>query len=122
VPVEQQFDGLYQLLDTLKNETKALQTTMKSYNKRYIEIDLGEQALTPKPHAKNWFLAHELPIPCGLELFLKTLFTGIAKQRRMCAKTRTLLLNEQEAALFELQPNTAYRWIELLMKLPSVFH
>jgi hypothetical protein len=122
IPVEQEFDGLYQLLDTLKGETKMLQTALKSYNKRYIEIELSEQSFHPKPAAKVWFLAHNLPIPCSLEVFLKALFSGMAKQRRMCPRTRTLILNEEEAALFGLQPLYAYKWLELLKSLPAVFH
>lgn len=122
IPVEQEFEGLYQLLDTLKKETKTLQTAMKGYNKRYIEIELSEQAFHPKPAANAWFLANDLPIPCSLEMFLKTLFSGMAKQRRMCPRTRTLFLNDEEANMFGLQPLYAYKWLELLKKLPAVFH
>lgn len=122
IPVEQEFDGLYQLLDTLKTESKMLHTAMKSYNKRYIEIELSEQSFHPKASAKAWFVANNLPIPCSLELFLKKLFSGMAKQRRMCPRTRTLLLNPDEAEMFGLQPFYAYKWLELLKSLPAVFH
>jgi hypothetical protein len=122
IPVEQEFDGLYKLLDTLKNDTKALQTSMKTYTKRYIDLELSEQVFQPKPTARAWFVAKDLPMPCSIELFLKTLFTDMAKQRRMCPKTRTVLLNDEEAALFSLQPSYAYKWMELLVKLPTVFH
>jgi len=122
IPVEQEFDGLYQLLDTLKTESKALQVSMKTYSKRYFDIELSEQLFHPKPAAKAWFTANDLPIPCSLELFLKTLFSKMAKQRRMCPRTRTVLLNEEEAVLFGLQPLYAYKWMELLKQLPAVFH
>ncbi len=121
IPVEQEFDGLYKLLDTLKAETKTLQVSMKTYSKRYFDIELSEQLFYPKPAAKAWFTANDLPIPCSLEVFLKKLFSGMAKQRRMCPRTRTLLLNEEEAALFGLQPLYAYKWLELLKNLPAVF-
>ncbi len=40
IPVEQEFDGLYKLLDTLKAESKALQVSMKTYSKRYFDVEL----------------------------------------------------------------------------------
>ena len=122
IPVEQEFEGLYQLLDTLKTETKGLQIAIKGYSKRYIEVELSEQTFSPKGNAKEWFVANDVPIPCTLEVFLKKLFSGMAKQRRMCPRTRTLLLTSEEAAMFGLQPNYAYKWMELLKQLPAVFH
>lgn len=121
VSAEQTFEGLYKLLDTLKTDTKALQTNIKQYSKKYIEIELSEQQFEPRENAKDWFLKNNLPIPCALDVFLKKLFTDIAKQRRMCAKTRTLILSPEEAVLFGLQPLYAYRWMEVLKQLPAVF-
>jgi hypothetical protein len=120
-PVEQEFEGLYRLLDTLKVESKALQTNMKGYSKKYIEIDLSERLLYPKETAKAWFLANNVPIPCELHAFLKILFSKIAKERRMCPRTRTLILSHEEAALFGLQGLYAYKWMEVLRELPAVF-
>lgn len=122
VSAEKTFEGLYKLLDTLKTDTKALQANIKGYNKKYIEIELSEQEFQPRENAKDWFLKNNLPIPCQLDVFLKKFFTDIAKQRRMCAKTRTLILNPEEAALFGLQSHYAYKWMEVLKELPAVFY
>lgn len=120
-PVEQEFESLYRLLDTLKVESKTLHTNMKGYSKKYIELALSEQLLYPKESARAWFLANNLAIPCELHVFLKKLFSKMAKERRMCPRTRTLLLNQEEAALFGLHPLFAYKWMELLKELPAVF-
>ena len=119
---EQTFEGLYKLLDTLKTDTKTLQTNIKGYSKKYIEVELSEQTFQPRENAKDWFVKNNLPIPCQLDVFLKKLFTDIAKQRRLCAKTRTLILSPEEAVLFGLRPFYAYKWIEVLKELPAVFY
>jgi hypothetical protein len=120
-PVEQEFEGLYRLLDILKVESKALQMNVKGYSKKYLEIDLSEQVLYPKESAKAWFLANNVPIPCELHVFLKKLFSKMAKERRMCPRTRTLFLSHEEAALFGLQALYAYKWMDVLKQLPAVF-
>lgn len=122
VSADQTFEGLYKLLEILKADTKVLQTNIKGYSKKYIEIDLSEQDFQPRENAKDWFLKNNLPIPCPLDVFLKKLFSTIAKERRMCAKTRTLILSPEEAVLFGLQSHYAYKWMELLKELPAVFH
>lgn len=122
VPVDTTFDGLFSLLDRLKSDTSTLRDSMKRYSKRYIEVDLSEQLFEPRPSAKEWFKQKELPIPCDLESFFKVLFRQLAKERRICPRTRTVILNAEEAKLFALQPFFAYRWMDLLRQLPAVFH
>lgn len=115
------FDGLYDLFERLKKETMSLRDSMKQYTKQYMDVDLSEQLFEPKPHAKEWFIKRQLKTPCELETFLRKLFGEMGAQRRVDQKTRTLIMNEEEAALFGLTPNFAYRWIEVLSKIPNVF-
>lgn len=115
------FDGLYDLFERLKKETMTLRDTMKQYTKNYMDVDLSEQLFEPKPHAKEWFIKRDLKTPCDLETFLRKLFEEMGAQRRVDQKTRSLILNQEEAALFMLQPNYAYRWIEVLSKIPNIF-
>jgi hypothetical protein len=113
---------MYGMLDRLKSETTAVRDGLKSCNRRITDVELSERLLDPRPHAISWFKAQKLETPCDLEDFLNTLFKGLAAKRRVCHRTRVLLLDEESAPLFGLQPNNAYKWIEVLERLPHVFY
>jgi hypothetical protein len=60
--------------------------------------------------------------PCDLEEFLEKIFGELGAKRRVCHRTRTIILEDEEAALFQLRPNFAYKWMEILERLPVVFY
>jgi hypothetical protein len=116
------FQSIYSTLNRLKEEATAVRDGLKSCSKRIVEIPLGDRLLDPRPNAAAWFKARKLETPCDLEVFLETFFGELGAKRRICSKTRTLILNAEEAVLFEVQPNYVYRWIEILERLPKVFY
>jgi hypothetical protein len=116
------FQSIYSTLNRLKEETTAVRDGLKACNKRIVEVPLGDRLLDPKPHALPWFKARKLETPCDLEVFLETFFGELGAKKRICSKTRTLLLNPEEATLFQLEPNYVYRWIEILERLPVIFY
>jgi hypothetical protein len=116
------FESIYALLNRLKEETTTVRDGLKACNKRIVDLPFCERLLEPKPHAVAWFKKHNMNTPCDLEDFLETLFSEIGAKRRVCHSTRTILLDKEEAKLFQLEPNYVYRWIEILEKLPNVFY
>lgn len=116
------FESIYQLLTRLKDETTLVRNGLKGCSKKFEDISLGDRFLEPRPHALPWFKKHSLETPCDLEDFMTTLFSDIAARRHICHRTRTLILTREEAILFQVDANTAYRWIEVLSKLPAVFY
>lgn len=95
---------------------------MKACNKRIKDTPFSDRLLEPRPHAAFWFKKRHMETPCDLEDFLEKLFTELAAKRRVCHKTRTLYLDNDEAILFDLKSNTIYKWIEILQCLPNVFY
>jgi hypothetical protein len=116
------FESIYLLMDKLKADTTAVRDGLKSCNRRIIDIELSERLLDPKPHATAWFKKRKMELPCDLEDFLERLFQEHGEKKRVCHRTRTIIIDEEAAVLFELKPNYAYRWLEVLQKLPVVFY
>lgn len=116
------FESVYKLLNRLKEDTTKVRDSLKSCNRRIVEIPLGDRLLDPRPHAAEWFIKRKMEIPCDLEEFLEKLFGELAAKRLVCHRTRTIILTEEEAAIFKLQPNFIYKWIEILQRLPNVFY
>lgn len=117
------FEAIYELMGKLKHDSITLRESLKSFSKRIEEIPLQEKRLEPKRNAKAWFDKHaELKTPCELEEFLVVLFTEMMGQKRIEHRLRVLILKDDEAKMFGLQANTAYRWCEVLMRLPNVFY
>lgn len=119
---EKVFEGLYATLMKLKEDTTKIRDNLKSVKKRIQTADLSERLLDPKPHANAYFLKYTIPNPCSIEEFMNILFSNIAKEKRLCHKTRTLYLTEEEADLFQLNARTAYKWLEVIQAMPNVFH
>ena len=119
---EGSFEAIYQLMTALKTDSSTLRERLKTFSKRIEEIPLQEKLLEPRPKAKKWFESHALQTPCELEEFLKVLFTEMGAQRRIDHKLRVMILNQEEATMFGLQPNHAYKWMEVLTRLPHVFY
>ena len=122
VSAAETFESIYLMLNRLKEETTSIRDSLKSCNKRIIEVPLGDRLLDPKPHAVQWFKKRNMETPCDLEDFLEKLFQEVAGKRRICHRTRTIILDKEQADLFELESNYVYRWIEVLQKLPRVFY
>ncbi len=101
------FEALYLTLERLKEDTTKIRDNLKSCKKRIQTADLSERLMDPKPHALAYFQKNSIPNPCTLEEFMTTLFGKIAKERRLCHRTRSLYLNEEEAKLFGLLPMNA---------------
>jgi hypothetical protein len=122
VSAAETFESIYTLLNRLKEDTTAVRDGLKSCNRRIVEVPLGDRLLDPKPHAVAWFKKRKMEMPCDLEEFLEKLFGELGAKRLVCHRTRTILLTEEEAAVFQLQPNFVYKWIEILQRLPTVFY
>lgn len=116
------FQSIYSLLNRLKEDTTTIRDGLKACNKRIVEIPFSERLLEPKPHAVAWFKKRQMETPCDLEDFLEKLFGELAVKRHICHKTRTLFLDKDEAKLFDVEPNTIYKWVEILERLPNVFY
>ena len=116
------FQSIYSTLNRLKEETTSVIDGLKAGNKRIVDIPLGDRLLDPRPNAMPWFKARKLETPCDMETFLETFFGELGAKRRICSKTRTLILNVEEAPVFQVEPNFVYRWIEILERLPKVFY
>jgi hypothetical protein len=116
------FDAIYELMISLKNDSSTLRERLKIFSKRIEEIPLQERLLEPRPNAKKWFEAHELKTPCELEEFLKVLFTEMGSQKRIEYRLRIVILNEDEAKMFGLQGSNAYKWRDVISRLPNVFY
>lgn len=116
------FESIYLLMDKLKADTTAVRDGLKSCNRRITDIELAERLLDPKPHAVAWFKKRKLEVPCDLEDFLERLFKEHSDKKRVCHRIRTIILDEEAAVLFQLQANYAYKWLEVLQKLPVVFY
>lgn len=119
---EGSFEAIYELMTALKNDSSTLRERLKTFSKRIEEIPLQEKLLEPKPNAKKWFESHKLQTPCELEEFLKVLFTEMGAQRRIEHRLRVMILKYDEAMMFGLQENHAYKWVEVLSRLPNVFY
>lgn len=116
------FESIYTMLNRLKEGTTSVRDGLKACNRRIVDLPLGERLLDPKPHAAPWFKKRKMETPCDLEEFLEKLFGELAAKRFVCHRTRTILLDEEAAELFQLQPRYIYRWFEILERLPTVFH
>ena len=119
---EKIFEGLYATMTQLKEDTVKIRDNLKSVKRRIQTADLSERLLDPKPHTNSYFLKYKIPNPCSVEEFMNILFSNIAKEKRLCHRTRTLYLTEEEAVLFHLKPRTAYKWLEVLQTIPNVFY
>ena len=122
VSAAETFESIYTLLKRLKEDTTAVRDGLKSCNRRIVDVPLGDRLLDPKPHALAWFKQRKMETPCDLEEFLEKLFGELGAKRRVCHRTRTIVLTEEEAEIFQLQSNFVYRWIEILQRLPAVFY
>lgn len=116
------FQTIYSLLNKLQTDTTRVRDGLKSCSSRIMDRELNEQLLEPRPHAVAWFQKRRLQTPCELEDFMKVLFGELAAQRRICHRTRTLLLDNESAKIFGLKPDTIYKWMEFLEHLPKVFY
>jgi hypothetical protein len=116
------FESIYSLMNKLKDGTTVVRDGLKGCHKRYADIELGDRLFSPKPHAAQWFTKQKLEVPCELDTFLKVLFNQLGEKRLVCHRTRTLILPKAEAELFQMNPNYAYRWIEVLQNLPNIFY
>lgn len=121
IPSADTFEVIYSLMNKLKEGTTQVRDGLKACNKRLVDVELEDCLFEPKPHAVAWFKKHKIETPCDLETFLKAIFSELGAKRRVCHRTRTILLEKEQADLFRLEPNEAYRWIEVLEKLPNVF-
>jgi hypothetical protein len=119
---EGSFEAIYDLMVTLKNDSGMLSERLKTFNKRIEEIPLQEKLLEPRPNAQKWFERHGLKTPCELEEFLKVLFTEMGSQKRIEYRLRVMILNEDEAKMFGLQGSNAYKWFDVISRLPNVFY
>ena len=119
---EGSFEAIYDLMVTLKNDSGMLSERLKTFNKRIEEIPLQEKLLEPRPNAQKWFELHGLKTPCELEEFLKVLFTEMGSQKRIEYRMRVMILNNDEAKMFGLQGSNAYKWFEVISRLPNVFY
>ena len=109
------------MFETLKQHASELRDQLKSFQKKYVDVGLAERRFDPRPHAVSWFATRGLKTPCGVDEFLDDFAAVLAADCRICHSSRTVTLNEQEAHLFGL-PAGNYKWLELLIRLPSVFH
>lgn len=116
------FDTIYDLMTNLKIQNNTLRESLKTFNKRVSTISLQDKLLEPRPSARKWFEKKGINTPCDIEEFLKVFFTGLAKDNRISHHPRVLILNIEEAAMFGMKDNYAYKWIEVLAKLPNVFY
>lgn len=119
---EGSFEAIYDLMTSLKTDSTMLGERLKTFSKRIDEIPLQEKLLEPRPNAHKWFEANGLKTPCELEDFMKALFSVMGSQRRIEHRLRIMILNQEEAQMFGLQPGNAYRWVEIISKLPNVFY
>jgi hypothetical protein len=110
------------MLNRLKDGTTTVRDGLKACNRRIVDLPLGERLLDPKPHAVPWFKKRKMETPCDLEEFLEKLFGELCAKRYVCHRTRTILLDEEAAEIFQLQPRYIYRWLEILERLPTVFY
>ena len=78
VSAAETFESIYLMLNRLKEETTSIRDSLKSCNKRIIEVPLGDRLLDPKPHAVQWFKKRNMEMPCDLEDFLEKLFQEVA--------------------------------------------
>lgn len=122
VTASDSFDSMYLMLDRLKAETTSVRDNLKSCSRRIADVDLSEYLLEPRPHAVAWFKSRKMATPCDLEEFLGKVFQELGAKRRVCHRTRTIILDQESAALFQLEANFAYRWVEVLQKLPCIFY
>jgi hypothetical protein len=109
------------LFETLKQHASELRDQLKSFQKRYVDVGLSERQFDPKPHAVPWFQARGLKTPCGLVEFLDDFVAVLAADCRICHSSRTVMLKDEEAQLFGLQAGT-YKWLEILIRLPTIFY
>lgn len=116
------FDTIYDMLTNLKIQNNTLRESLKTFNKRVSNISLQDKLLEPRPNARPWFEKNKLNWPCEIEEFLRVLFTNMAKENRISHHPRVLVLSLEEAAMFKMKDNFAYKWIEVLAKLPNVFY
>jgi hypothetical protein len=116
------FDAIYELMISLKNDSTTLRERLKTFSKRIEEIPLQERLLEPRPNAQKWFELHGLKTPCELEEFLKVLFTEMGSQKRIEYRLRIMVLNQDEAKMFGLQGSNAYKWVDVISRLPNVFY
>lgn len=119
---EGSFEAIYDLMISLKNDSTMLGERLKTFNKRIEEIPLQEKRLEPRPNAQQWFTTNGLKTPCDLEDFMKTLFSVMGSQKRIEHRLRIMILNQEEAQMFGLQQGNAYKWIDIISRLPTVFY
>ena len=119
---EKIFEGLYATMTRLKEDTTKIRDNLKSVKRRIQTADLSERLMDPKPHTNSYFEKNKIPNPCSIEEFMNILFSNIAREKRLCHRTRTLYLTEEEAILFNLKARNAYKWFEVLQAMPNVFY
>jgi hypothetical protein len=116
------FDSIYLLLNRLKDGTATVRDGLKSCNRRIVDLPLGERLLDPRPHAVPWFKKRKIDVPCDMEEFLEKLFGELGAKRYVCHRTRTVILDDDAAVIFQLEARYVYRWMDILERLPSVFY
>jgi hypothetical protein len=109
-------------MTSLKTDSNMLGERLKTFSKRIDEIPLQEKLLEPRPNAQKWFERHGLKTPCELEDFMKTLFSVMGSQKRIEHRLRIMILNREEAQMFGLHEGTAYKWVDIISRLPTVFY
>lgn len=119
---EGSFEAIYDLMTSLKTDSNMLGERLKTFSKRIDEIPLQEKLLEPRPNAQKWFERHGLKTPCELEDFMKTLFSVMGSQKRIEHRLRIMILNREEAQMFGLHEGTAYKWVDIISRLPTVFY
>lgn len=104
-------------LVTIGNRLKVVQHKLK------MEIEeLSQTELRSRPSLRTWLKARGLSENCSFTEFFDALLVEHEKDLRLNLSDRTLTLNKDASHLFELKGEPVVSILEILERLPLLYH
>ena len=104
-------------LVTIMNRLKVAQHKLK------MEMEeLSETELLSRPSLRKWLRARDLPEDCSFTEFFEAFLLEHEKEFRLNLSDRTVCLNKDAARLFELKPELIVTLLDILERLPLLYH
>ena len=102
---------------TIENQLKVVQQKLK------IELEeLSATELRSRPSLRTWLKSHDLPENCSFQDFFEAFLQEHQKDYRLNLSDRTIRLNKEASHLFGVNFDTTLSLLEILERLPLLYH